>query len=100
MTKHHLLAVLVCVMCAGTASATNTDRKLIGDQLTVPEHQARHSNLPQRGLAMERVEKSWGAPTDRIVPVGEPPIARWIYDDFTVYFEHQNVIHAVVHRPH
>ena len=44
---------------------------------------------------MEKVEATFGAPTNRAAPVGEPPITRWEYPGFTVYFERQYVIHTV-----
>jgi hypothetical protein len=28
-----------------------------------------------------------------------PPITRWDYSDFSVFFEHDKVVHSVVHRP-
>jgi hypothetical protein len=31
-----------------------------------------------------------------IPAVGRPPISRWEYPGFIVYFEHEHVIHAVV----
>ena len=30
--------------------------------------------------------------------VGEPPISRWVYADFVVFFEYDRVIHAVIKR--
>jgi hypothetical protein len=48
-----------------------------------------------RGMSMERVEASFGAPTLRHGAVGAPPIARWDYPGFVVYFEYQFVIHSV-----
>ena len=53
---------------------------------------------PTRGMSMERVLSQFGEPQERISPVGEPPIARWIYDDYTVYFERNLVLHAVARR--
>lgn len=50
---------------------------------------------PARGMSMDRVEERFGAPVSRGGTVGEPPISRWEYTDFVVYFEHQHVIHAV-----
>jgi hypothetical protein len=50
---------------------------------------------PMRGMSMERVEASFGAPTLRHGAVGAPPIARWDYPGFVVYFEYQFVIHSV-----
>lgn len=50
---------------------------------------------PARAATMSAVEQAFGKP-DKILPaVGDPPITRWIYPDFTVYFERQYVIHSV-----
>lgn len=56
------------------------------------------ASRPTRGMTMERVESSFGAPSARVAPVGEPPIARWEYPGFIVYFEHNLVLHSVVRR--
>lgn len=51
--------------------------------------------LPPAGADMTEVENVMGAPRQMIPPVGEPPITRWVYDDYTVYFEYDRMIHAV-----
>jgi hypothetical protein len=48
---------------------------------------------------MAQVEQQYGAPAERIAAVGQPPIARWVYPTFVVYFEHDLVIHAVAVAP-
>ena len=53
---------------------------------------------PTAGMSMEKVIQEFGEPDSRVDPVGEPPISRWEYGNYTVYFEHQYVIHSVVHR--
>jgi hypothetical protein len=53
------------------------------------------AGVPGRGLTMGDVERQFGAPSERIAAVGQPPIARWVYPTFVVYFEHNLVIHAV-----
>ncbi len=53
---------------------------------------------PTRGMSMAAVEQRYGTPANRRAAVGEPPITRWEYAGFTVYFEHQFVIHSVVNR--
>lgn len=53
---------------------------------------------PERGMTMDRVRDAFGAPQSREPAVGDPPITRWQYDTFTVYFEHKRVIHAVARR--
>jgi hypothetical protein len=82
-----LAATLFALFC----SAACADVLLIE---TVEE--AQRMRLPGNGQTMARVVQGWGEPQQRIAPVGEPPIARWIYDDYTVYFEHDRVIAAVV----
>ena len=53
--------------------------------------------LPGRGMTKEQVEERFGSPKEKEQPVGEPPITRWIYGDFTVYFEYDIVLHSVLH---
>ena len=53
---------------------------------------------PTRGMSETAVETRFGAPMAKVDPVGEPPIARWEYADFIVYFEYDRVIHAVARR--
>ncbi len=51
---------------------------------------------PQRGISMAKVEATFGAPSERHAAIGQPPIARWDYPTFSVFFEHDHVIHSVV----
>ncbi len=73
------------------------DRKASGDTLEMPAGSAGATNLPTRGTGMAQVESRWGTPQSRLQAVGDPPITRWIYGEFTVYFEHNLVIHSVRH---
>ena len=56
---------------------------------------------PKPGMSMTAVESAHGAPAARHAAIGgsveqQPPITRWDYPSFSVYFEHDRVIHAVV----
>ena len=53
---------------------------------------------PSRGMTQASVESKYGSPVSVEAPVGEPPISRWEYADFVVFFEYDKVIHAVVKR--
>ncbi|MDF1588831.1 MAG: hypothetical protein P1P93_06690 [Gammaproteobacteria bacterium] len=53
---------------------------------------------PVQGMTMASVEKKFGQAVQKSAAVGEPPITRWTYPDFVVFFEHNLVIHSVV--PH
>ncbi len=54
--------------------------------------------VPARGLDMDQVEQRFGVAETKLPAVGNPPITRWVYRDFTVYFEGRYVIHAVVNQ--
>jgi hypothetical protein len=56
------------------------------------------ADRPTRGASMAAIEGRFGAPTTRHSAVGEPPITRWDYPQFSVYFEHDRVLHAVLVR--
>ena len=53
---------------------------------------------PARGATMAQVEARFGAPAAVRGPVGQPPITRWEYPGFIVYFENQHVFHTVAVR--
>jgi len=50
---------------------------------------------PARGQSMAAVERQFGPPAERFAAVGQPPITRWVYPGFVVYFEYDHVVHAV-----
>jgi hypothetical protein len=53
--------------------------------------------LPHKGMSMTQVEHSFGQPGTVLDAVGSPPITRWIYEGYTVYFDQTYVIHSVPH---
>jgi hypothetical protein len=86
-----LRTVLVCSLMMG-APAVLADVLLLDE---IDAARASASLRPARGMTKERVEADFGPPTARRAPVGDPPIERWEYPGFVVYFEYQYVIHAV-----
>lgn len=84
--------VLIAVIGLLWSLPASADRLLID---RVETTQGRGEDLPRRGASMERVRERFGAPADTRDAVGEPPITRWEYDGFTVFFEYDHVIHAV-----
>lgn len=57
--------------------------------------------LPAKGSLMTEVRKRFGEPTTKHAPVGggsrqQPPITRWDYPGFSVFFENNHVVHAVI----
>lgn len=53
---------------------------------------------PSRGMSMQTVKDRFGAPDAEHGPVGEPPITRWDYGMYSVFFEHNLVLNTVIHR--
>lgn len=56
-----------------------------------------HIERPSRGSTKSQVSSRFGAPTEQYGAIGTPPISRWVYNSFTVYFEDDYVIHSVLH---
>jgi len=55
-------------------------------------------NVPRNGITMAQVRQQYGNPVTERPTVGEPPITRWDYDGYSVFFEHDLVLHSVVHH--
>ena len=51
---------------------------------------------PNRGMTMNQVAAKFGAPVTKLAAVGKPPISRWEYPGFVVYFESNFVIDSVI----
>ena len=84
------LALALAVLISG---AVRAETVALGDQVSV-----RESDVPRpaRGMSMKTVETKFGTPQARHPAVGKPAITRWDYPGFSVFFENQYVIHAVV----
>jgi hypothetical protein len=85
------LLALAAFIVTSTAHAN----ELLMEQADRPQAQS----YPQGGMTMMQVSTQFGDPSQKLTPVGNPPITRWIYDGYTVYFEHDLVVHSVAARP-
>lgn len=65
---------------------------------TMPPSSSVTLQTPRRGMRMEDVQRQHGVPSARLPAIGDPPITRWVYDQYTVYFENQYVIHSVANQ--
>lgn len=90
MFRTAFIAVVLIGGIAG-AGAAGADVLLIEE---VRERMQR--DLPANGMTKEEVRRRYGDPAQRHAPVGEPPITRWVYDDYSVYFEYDLVIESVL----
>ena len=93
MRARVLLALLAACAISATAAAETV---VIDGQLHVAPTTVPH---PQRSQTMRQVEQRFGTPERRYPTVGQPPITRWDYRNFSVFFEYNRVVHAVVHAP-
>ena len=91
-----LVATILLAMTLGFvtgAGAQNLDMSSTDRSATFEQ-----PGKPKRGMTQASVEANFGAPQKTVAPVGDPPITRWEYPDFIVYFEYDRVIHAVTKR--
>jgi len=89
--KTHLIAS--CVFALLMATPTLADTLLI-ERVERTDVAA----MPLRGSTMDTVRSQYGEPDKAFAAVGQPPITRWEYAAFSVYFEHNHVINAVMRK--
>ena len=97
-----LLAALPLAAVAADNSETHTE----GDVLIVEEvttEEARRAprpetdrRVPTRGMDKNNVRNVFGEPAQEHAPVGDPPITRWDYSGYSVFFEYDKVLHSVI----
>ncbi|HVC29805.1 MAG TPA: hypothetical protein VND24_01370 [Steroidobacteraceae bacterium] len=91
MRSQKLLALLLgCALAGGAAAET----VVVDGHVAVAQSSVAR---PTRGTTMREVQAKFGAPEKRFPAVGKPPITRWDYPAFSVYFEFNRVVHSVVH---
>ncbi|MGH8280307.1 MAG: hypothetical protein ACRETQ_12205 [Gammaproteobacteria bacterium] len=58
--------------------------------------------MPTRGMLMSSVAREFGEPEQKLPAVPDPgtkvrpPITRWVYPEYVVYFEYNYVVHSVL----
>ena len=86
-------ALLILTLALTASAPTWADVLLIDSIQSAPE-----IKTPHTGITMTQVREQYGTPTTEHPAIGEPPISRWDYDGFSVFFEHNLVLHSVIHR--
>ena len=86
---------LLALVCTATALA-GAALPSFADDAAPSTAAAAATERPERGMHMNAVESRYGAPATRYPAVGQPPITRWDYPGFVVYFENDLVLHAVL----
>lgn len=91
MIKLRIVSAIALLVAFGSLASAET--------VTMDGVMARSDDgRPSRGMTQSSVKSKYGSPASVNAPVGDPPISRWEYANFVVFFEYDRVIHAVVKR--
>jgi len=85
--------LLAAFLATGLAAAATAETLAVGGSIEVKTPTIA---APTRGMTMDQVVKRFGEPEEKLPAVGKPPITRWKYPRFVVYFESRYVIDSVV----
>ena len=95
--SHYRALLLVVCLAAPVAFAANP---------AAVNRQAAPSSHPTHDMTLQQVLARFGVPEQKLAPTPrtaqgplKPPIVRWVYANFTVYFERNRVIHTVLTHP-
>ena len=81
------------------ASEVTESRTTTGDVLLIDSIRSTPAiQTPRNGMTMSSVRQQFGNPISEGSGIGDPPITRWVYDGYTVYFEDQHTITSVIRR--
>lgn len=94
----NLRTVAAIALFAVTSMQAGADTLLLDAINASPANSQAGVARPARGASMAGVTAQFGEPSSTQPAVGDPPITRWAYPTYTVYFEHDRVINVVVHR--
>lgn len=86
------------VLLTAGAATSHADVLLLNAIDAAPMNSESGLKRPRSGSSMSAVYEAFGEPASIKEAVGEPPITRWVYPGYTVYFERDRVISVVVHR--
>jgi hypothetical protein len=95
MKQQTFLNLFLALLLGATLQAEYS----IAEEIRIPiGEQAKDQSpidMPTKGMSKERVKSLFGEPLEDIPAKGQPPISRWKYQEFTVYFDGNAVIHCV-----
>lgn len=90
------ISTLLC--CLAVLSFNPVQAEVL--RIPISQQGAAHISMPAHGDRQAQVVQQFGEPRVRHKSVGQPPISRWDYPGFSVYFEHTTVINSVqLHQP-
>lgn len=102
-SKPYVLILLTSLIAFPTLAAENEAKDEPASGRTAAARPGHGIEMPARGMSMREVEKKFGKPLKVLPPTGptsklRPPITRWVYPDYIVYFERDLVIHSAKPR--
>jgi hypothetical protein len=89
------LLMAAAIYCCAAGHITHAQ----GIKIPVGQQPDTAATLPQRGATQTALETQRGHPLHKTAAVGNPPISRWDYAGYSVYFERDTVIHSIVNHP-
>jgi hypothetical protein len=94
-------AVFACGLLALGFAAQADDIVMPTDGTVQQGAMPKPADIPSKGQSMAQVVKRFGEPQNKHAPAGgdtpkHPPITRWDYAGFSVFFSHSHVIDTVV----
>lgn len=94
LSRSRILWAGALLMAISTVSMAEVIKIPVGSQNA-------NSSVERPGLGMLKpaVVSNYGEPLQRHPAVGNPPIERWDYETFSVYFEYDHVVHSVMKGP-
>jgi hypothetical protein len=89
--------ILLSLLAAAAVQLARAEPVVVNDQVQIRQPSV---EVPGKGMTMMAVQERFGAPTQKHSSVGgtgpkQPPITRWDYTGFSVFFERDRVIHSV-----
>ncbi|HEX7048236.1 MAG TPA: hypothetical protein VF275_11760 [Gammaproteobacteria bacterium] len=103
MNKYWTVLLAALPLAATAAESDTRDERgdvVVLEEVPAPSNRApaptADIDVPERGMDMDKVRRVYGEPLNRHSAVGEPPITRWDYENYSVFFEYDTVIHSVV----
>lgn len=91
-----MLRTMIWSLLVGTVALTSQVLAQQSSPAPASENQAAVGvAMPANGATMSQVRQRFGPPESEQPPVGDPPITRWRYSGYTVYFERDLVITSV-----
>ena len=95
--KFSLSVLTICGLLMVSSSAS-ADVLLVDSIHQAPVNSSEGIPRPTRGMGMEQVKRQYGEPSNAHPWIGNPPITRWDYPEYSVFFEHSHVLTSVVHK--